>query len=110
MGLLYTTIEKWEEELGEETGKSFKCEQCGKIEKTKSTLGKHIKNSYLCNIWYERNKIAIKFCENNNCNFMHRNEKIIKRHQREDCTGEEREQNPSKRTKVDKMNAIAENR
>ena len=54
--LVYTTIEEWEEELGEETGKSFTCERCGKVEKTKSTLGKHVKSSYHCNIWYETKK------------------------------------------------------
>merc|ERR1711915_1136520 len=106
--LFYTTIEEWEEELGEETGKVHRCEYCGKECKTKSTLGKHIKNdNEECAQWYYRNKIAIKFCENNNCNFMHRNEKILKRRQREDCNGEEREWHPAKRTKVDRIKAIA---
>ena len=41
---------------------------------------------------------------------MHRNEKILKRHQREDCNGEEREWHPPKRTKVDRIKAIAERR
>jgi len=77
--LFYTTIGEWEEELGEETGKIHRCEYCGKECKTKSTLGKHIKNdNEKCAQWYHRNKIAIKFCENNNCNFMHRRENFKK--------------------------------
>ena len=59
--LFYTTIEKWEEELGEETGKVEKCEWCGKEYKTKSTLGKHIaNNNEECAQWYHRKKNSNK--------------------------------------------------
>merc|ERR1712043_60956 len=43
-----------------------------------------------------------------NCNFVHKNKKILKRHQREACSGEQKIWDPNKRVKVDKIEAVAE--
>jgi len=102
--LLYTIKEKWEEE----TGKIEMCLCCGSQQKTKSTLGLHIKKHEECAQYYEEYNQRPKPCGQGNCNFMHKNKKTIKRHQREACTGEQKIWDPNKRVKVDKIQAIAE--
>jgi hypothetical protein len=106
--LLYTTKEKWEEEMGEETGKVETCLCCGSQHKTKSTLGLHINKNEECAIYYAEYNERPKPCGQGNCNFAHKNKKILKRHQREACSGEQKLWDPNKRVKVDKIQAVAD--
>ena len=106
--LLYTIKEKWEEELGEETGKVETCLCCGAEHKTKSTLGKHIKKIEECKNFYLEYNERPKPCGQGNCNFAHKETRMLKRHQREASSGEQKIWDPNKKIKVDKVQAVAE--
>jgi len=94
--------------MGEETGKIETCLCCGSQHKTKSTLGLHINKNEDCAIYYAEYNERPKPCGQGNCNFAHKNKKILKRHQREACSGEQKIWDPNKRVKVDKIQAVAE--
>merc|ERR1711973_553110 len=111
--LLYKEEEENEDEEIREEEKNkrvVRCEMCEKIVQGKTELAKHIKKSKECAEWYERDKIAYKFCYKGACNFIDQKQEIVDRHTELDSDGIDRPQKKSKTLVVDKIKAADQGR
>merc|ERR1712126_217646 len=88
--LLYKEEEENEDEeikKEEKNKRIVRCEMCEKIVQGKTELAKHIKKNKECTDWYERDKIAYKFCYKGECNFIDQRQEVVDRHTELDCDG-----------------------
>ena len=88
------------------------CNICKQPFKGKTMLTKHLSNPHFskCKAWHDKCNAAIKFCDNNNCDYTYIRPNELKRHRELECDGEHHDyhklpkvdlrRNPSKSTNM----------